>query len=57
MTKNKAENETTNLQRLLEKQAKLKQQIKLEQKKEEEKENQILTQKCILVGALILLYS
>lgn len=56
MTKNKAENETTNLQRLLEKQAKLKQQIKLEQKKEEEKENQILTQKCILVGALILDY-
>lgn len=56
MTKNKAENEKTNLQKLLEKQAKLKQQIKLAQKKEEEKENQIFTQKCILVGALILNY-
>lgn len=48
-TKNK-----TNLQKLLEKQAKLKKKIKLEQKKEDERTKQIYTQKCILVGALIL---
>ncbi len=47
-------NEKTNLQKLLEKQAKLKQEIKLEQKREVEKTKQIYTQKCILVGALIL---
>jgi len=46
--------EKTNLQKLLEKQAKLKEQIKLEQKKEDERAKQIYTQKCILVGALIL---
>ena len=44
----------TNLQKLLGKQEKLKQQIKLEQKREVEKTKQIYTQKCVLVGALIL---
>lgn len=54
--KNTNTNEKTNLQILLEKQAKLKEQIKLEQKKEVEKAKQIYTQKCIIVGALILEY-
>jgi len=52
--KNSKPDEKTNLQKLLEKQAKLKEQIKLEQKREVEKTKQIYTQKCILVGALIL---
>ncbi len=52
--KNKNTNNKTNLQKLLEQQAKLKKQIKLEQKKEDERTKQIYTQKCILVGALIL---
>lgn len=52
--KNTMTNEKTNLQKLLEKQAKLKEQIKIQQKKEEEKIKQIYTQKCIIVGSLIL---
>jgi len=54
--KNTNASERTNLQKLLEKQAKLKEQIKLEQKREVEKTKQIYTQKCIIVGALILEY-
>lgn len=54
--KNTNTNEKTNLQKLLEKQAKLKEQIKIQQKKEEEKIKQIYTQKCIIVGSLILEY-
>ncbi len=52
--KNTNPNEKTNLQKLLEKQEKLKKQIKLEQKIAEEKKKQVFTQRCILVGALIL---
>jgi len=47
-------NQKTNLQKLLEKQAKIKKQIKLEQKKADEKAKEVHIQKCVLVGALIL---
>jgi hypothetical protein len=46
----------TTLEELLKKQAKLKQLIKKETKKAEEKTKQIYTQKCIIVGSLILEY-
>ncbi len=46
----------TTLNELLKKQAKLKELIKKETKKAEEKTKQIYTQKCIIVGSLILDY-
>ncbi|MBC6961164.1 MAG: hypothetical protein DWB48_00115 [Nitrosomonas sp.] len=54
MKNTNSKNEKTNLQKLLEKQAKLKEQIKLEQKKADEKAKEAHIQKCVLVGALIL---
>lgn len=54
MKNTSSQNEKTNLQKLLEKQAKLKEQIKLEQKKADEKAKEAHIKKSILVGSTIL---